>query len=42
MNTSVLKEKFIEKDDIELKQNAKSIEEEFRKREINKQKGRKR
>lgn len=37
-----LKEKFTEKDDLELKQNAKSIEDEFRKREINKQKGRKR
>lgn len=37
-----LKEKFTEKDDIELKQNAKSIEDEFRKRELNKQKGRKR
>lgn len=38
-----LKEKFVEKDDIELKQKAREIEEEFRKREpMNKQKGRKR
>ena len=36
-----LKEKFTEKDNIELKQNARAIEEEFRKREINKKKGRK-
>jgi hypothetical protein len=38
-----LKEKFIEKDDLELEQKSREIEEEFRKREpVGKQKGRNR